>query len=585
MSTITWQNLPQTNFTDSNQMTALAMQAWDNALKTAQTTVANASDSIKNQNEAKLQQFINSIPKEDWQASQEQINDEIAKVASQTGNMFDPKVIEAYRDGRGNTLITRDNTRLQNEENALALGNKQLADNVDKTVQKLISYDEIIDTATGQDSLEAQTAKAHLMEQLAKDPVFGGYVNQAYTKTQTEYLTQKDQLTTAQMLPDMPDITTLSGQLYDALSKRSSLTAPSDDATQEQKQAYQDQLAKLNEIIQTTSGLLKPYQERYGEGKVNQVFEKVAKEIQEKHTKLYGTPYQQKDQAIKKYTAEQAVANNQASLALQAQELKHKIGIDNIKTDLDIIKSLGGGDGSGSGKATAQSTAFFNQLKDLGLETVYDPKTEELNLKNLSTGITNKLNKISSKKQTGENTLSYNEWLSSKEGIQTSDNLFDQSFEVNQWFGKNSRLEGIKEGFKTLEANGEKLSEQEKIATTIALSAKDSKYARYWSGSWTGGKDDAQTAIKNTLADIRSGKANALGSEQKEYFNQVLNTVGTAKGLSEFEVYNALKEQGDVPSWVLDLRPDLKNQAVAHKQMSNVAKNYKIGKGGRQIEQ
>ena len=112
MSDIVWQNLPQTNFNDSNQLMQVALQAWDNAYKTAQGTLADVNKAVNNRNEAQIQAFINSIPKDNWLGSQEAINDKIAQVATQSGNMFDPKVLETYRDGRGTTLLQRDKDRL-----------------------------------------------------------------------------------------------------------------------------------------------------------------------------------------------------------------------------------------------------------------------------------------------------------------------------------------------------------------------------------------------------------------------------------------------------------------------------------------
>lgn len=580
MSIITWQNLPQTNFTDSNHMTQVAMQAWDNALKTAQDTVANAGASIKNQNEAKLVQFINSIDKDHWQASQEQINDTIAQMANQTGTMFDPKVIEAYRDGRGNTLIARDNTRLQNEEMTLTWDNKQQTDLANKTVQELIYYDEVIKNSTGQDKIDAQTAKDTLMEKIATDPIFAGRVTQDYVKQHTDHLTNQDKHTDAQMLPDMADITTLSAQLYDAISKKSLLTPPSENATQEQKQAYQTNVNHLNEIIQTTSALLKPYSKQYGEGKINQVYKQVAEQAQEQHIKLYGTPIQREGLALKQRIADATIVNNAAKLALDIDKFDHTKEQDVIQTNAKLYGLMygNGGEGSGSGKASTQSNQFSKELVNLGLGTVYDPKADTLDIKALGTGIINNLNKITSKNNNSENKQSFNEWKLSKEGADTIAGLYDESFWGGQWTTTNRKFQNIEQAFNHLEASGEKLTEQEKIAVTTALSVRGSEYAR----QLFAGKNDTQTAIKNALADIRTGKDKGLDSEKQAYLDSVLNTVGTARGLSELETYVYLKNEGGLPAWVLDLRPDLKNQAIAQKQLStfarkDITKDTKVG--------
>lgn len=361
MSDIVWNPLPQTNFTGSNQMTQLAMQAWDDAFKRAEDTLKNANSAITNRNEADIASFINSVPKELWgtEESNKLIDDYIATTAKKTGNMFDPKVIEAYRDGRGSTLLARDNARLQNEESTLAWQNKQLADSADKTAQELVVYDSVIqNTANPIEQQQAQIAKDALLERIYSDSVFAGLVEQAKTKQLTDRYLAHDKLADAQMLPDVSAITSLSSQLYEAHIQKTQLlqNPPSANATQEQKEAYQAKLTKVNEAISTTSGLLETYKERHGAGKVTQVYDKLVEDMSKKHYELYGTPKEQQAFRLKQVMAEHAAAIAAGRLDLDTQKFGYQIEQDGISNDFKAYElTQGGGGGSKEGDASAKT--------------------------------------------------------------------------------------------------------------------------------------------------------------------------------------------------------------------------------------
>lgn len=339
MSDIVWQNLPQTNFNDSNQLMQVALQAWDNAYKTAQSTLTDVNKAVNNRNEAQIQAFINSIPKDNWLGSQEAINDKIAQVATQSGNMFDPKVLETYRDGRGTTLLQRQNDELASDEMALNWQNKQLEDDATKTAQALYHYNKTIQNVTDPEEREQlEQNKNSILERLLQDPAFAERtqtkldgLNLSATETQTKLLTSKDSLAEAEMLSDMPTIEVVGGRLAEIEIQLQLLPKSKKDRTEAQKELYDNLTAEK----ETYKPIVSALSDKYG-NRVHNKFNNIVSTALENYSKKEKENRKIDNDTIRAnatITTANAAAQNADTGAYRAKVYATDTEADNIRAD------------------------------------------------------------------------------------------------------------------------------------------------------------------------------------------------------------------------------------------------------------
>lgn len=269
----------QADFTNANQMVAQARMAWDNALKMAQDTLADTNKAVSNRNEALLQDYMNSIPQDQWGTAEANVavDNAFEKVKELTGGMYDAKVMNTYRDNRGTELLQRQANDLtvkkqaqdwiKENENYQII---QLAETLPQ-LEAIVNNPELKDTPA---FAEATAQLEAINEQFGANPHWASRVNDRITAISTDREKAKEALIQAQLTSHLPDIKTLADKFIDVEERRSMLTLPedADDAT---KANYETELTALQADSASLQALLKPYTDNFGAGRIHQIIDEL----------------------------------------------------------------------------------------------------------------------------------------------------------------------------------------------------------------------------------------------------------------------------------------------------------------------
>lgn len=109
------------NFGEANDLTLKSMELGNNSIKSITDTWNNAVKAVENRNHAEMKQMIDAYNYQQLQDPNviNQVQNDIKRLGLETGNMYDPTVVQTYLDTRADTLLKREADKLAHQTNGL----------------------------------------------------------------------------------------------------------------------------------------------------------------------------------------------------------------------------------------------------------------------------------------------------------------------------------------------------------------------------------------------------------------------------------------------------------------------------------
>lgn len=122
------------NFGEANDLTLKSMELGNHAVKSITDTWNNAVKAVENRNHAEMKQMIDAYNYQQLQDPNviNQVQNDIKRLGLETGNMYDPTVVQTYLDTRADTLLKREAEKLQHQSNGIAYDNAVIANKDNK---------------------------------------------------------------------------------------------------------------------------------------------------------------------------------------------------------------------------------------------------------------------------------------------------------------------------------------------------------------------------------------------------------------------------------------------------------------------
>lgn len=130
------------NFGEANDLTLKSMELGNHAVKSITDTWNNAVKAVENRNHAEMKQMIDAYNHQQLQDPTvlNQVQEDIKRLGLETGNVYDPVVMQTYLDTRGDTLLKRNENNLDYDVKEFKHDNEVLNDRLNKafTISKYL---------------------------------------------------------------------------------------------------------------------------------------------------------------------------------------------------------------------------------------------------------------------------------------------------------------------------------------------------------------------------------------------------------------------------------------------------------------
>lgn len=504
---IEFRPIQQANFSDSNQALALSYDQYDKAIKQANSVADYFNQVVNNRNEAEIQGYINSIPQDEWQARQGEIDAKIAQIAEQSGNQFDPKVINTYRDLRYPTLLERDTKEMAHTTAKQVFGAEQLAwanraKEYAKTPEEMAQIDAILEKYSNPQT----QAQAHAVQDTLATEIFNN---------QTNKLQAEQGLVKARLFDELP-------AFENTVQKLTRQSAILGITPQEHKdyERIKNQVAQFQNQVNSYLNNPKytPTQTAIFQNVLNQKYPEAFELISKMNKDRQAQANKDRDYELDKYKAQNTANYQQGQLEIGRQNAnstalnaytnatKKDVKTDGSRTTNKELNTLINQAGIPNIFITNQQTgkAQFNRL---GLQNHFDVLAK----------------KIASDTQHEFAKQSYGNWVSSKEGqeILSSSNAKDRKL----WFGKTKVERAIEDLQQRANQLGQPLTDDEKI--NIATKVADGTI-RY--DNWSDFGGDLER-LERALYNHRTSKDNKIFENQRSAFLNHLSLISQETGL------------------------------------------------------
>lgn len=528
--TITFQPTAQTDFSNGNAMFANALSNMDNAFKLGQDTVKDFGQAVRDRNNALLNSVISGISQDDWAKPETQValNNLITDMSDNTSHMVDLGKVVQTMDNRPTTLISRDNDRMENEQNRERHNNflqNELTNSLAErfftlnTPEQLNEYKNLLSSQPG----EVQYRVAKRIDELTTDKL----------KSQTSQLTEQTNYGNA-------FVNFNSGTLnpnFEAMFQAKKPNA-SDEVKQAGKTAS-DAVASL--VAQNPSA-------------ANQVMQAYNVFVKEQRDRENKERQAQQQHELERYKV-QSTNDYRNAMARIAQQNANTNAFNAVTEANKAATGARNNSNSTAQKLKDEVDKSLSEVNLTGITHTTPDGNVGVNTPKMINGMMTNLVNIEKQFINESSTkTSYADWKIG-EGKDVVDKLYKDSFWGNTLFGSNnSRLNGLENAFPP------GISEAEKIKLVTALSSDTAKYARYFSSN-----DSPQKAIEGVLSQIRLSEQAQIKAKQRAYFNDVITKVAQTTGQPRLAVYNQIAlasrdKTADVPDWVFTLDPNMHNE-------------------------
>lgn len=503
---IRFAQINQADFSDANQMFAMATQQMNNAIESGKQTIKDFNKVVMDRNDAVIKSFINSIPKEEWQTRQQDIQEFISGIAEKSGNMYNAGAIEEYRDGRMDTLITRDNAQMKNY---LAKA----------------EFDDFKDTEL------AKELVAH-----SRTPEGAVQVNALLNKVPDTVAYKYDDLKTKDDLDKIKSLTnkniaqaeyansTVAG--VDGIIKNA-VTALADSTIALQNAKSPEEQAKILQSHNANKQALQNLTKQYPDGKnaISKMFGDAVANATKRQTEQSKTAF---TQAVEKQKLDLLTAKTKADIenmsytqALNAEKFAHEV-------------ATGGSGNSGSGGSN-KKTEFDKEVEKSGYPSKSSLTADSPHI--IRSNFQSNVNASMQAKKVELDSVNYGEWLH-KEHKNLPKYLTDrESF----WY--ESRLTQLQTAFNTYATaqGGRPLKDYEKIELTKIL-ANEQKGMN----DWLTHSDNPIDFINRNLRNIEQKYQNEVALAGRAKASEDMNTLRKAYGLTDNQLLDIILSSGGI---------------------------------------
>lgn len=172
-----WGGVAKLDFSDSNQMTAIANASMKNLQDSLTKTGADYQDAVRRRNYGLLQDYINQAKSPD-ELQGEQFQQGYKNLLNTLNNEYDPTVVGKYLDDRGDVLTKRANDALSLQRDEFGFEQEQLKANTNAAMNNILGL-----------SGDAQTAA---IQQAQANGLYDPNVYQEYLQTLATTKGQQD---------------------------------------------------------------------------------------------------------------------------------------------------------------------------------------------------------------------------------------------------------------------------------------------------------------------------------------------------------------------------------------------------------
>lgn len=513
----------QADFSDANAMFQVATNQMNKAVESGKHLVDSYNKEVTARNDALIKGFINSIPKEEWQHSQQDIQEFISSVAEKSGNMYSAGAIEEYRDGRMDTLITRDNAQMKN-----FIAGEEFNDFKDtQLAEELVAHSRTPDGARQVNAL---------LERLPDT------VAHRYDELKIKYDTDKLKSLTGKNVAEAEyNDSTVAGQSGVITNLANNFTSAIENAKYttdpDKKQAYVSQASEARKAI---DGFIasNPQAKNAVMKAINGATPNATKTAQTDSTTAFNqsmarfkADLDEKKLDLAVQEAKDRSAYQAGNLALQTERLAHDIA--------------NGGNNGGSGLSKA-TTELDKVTKKAGYPTKNE-LTQDSPFK-IRNAFQNNVQSAMRAKESELNNVTYSDYLAKE----SKD--FPKHITEKESFSRYSRLEHLQNAFNEYEkvTGGKQLTNYEKIGLTKLLARGDKRNSI---NEWGTYKDNPIDFIKRNLKAIKVQYQNEVVLAGRAKAGEEMQIIRNAYELTENQALDIILSDGGIGD-VADVLPE-----------------------------
>lgn len=557
---IRFAQINQADFSDANQMFAMATQQMNNAIESGKQTIKDFNKVVMDRNDAVIKSFINSIPKEEWQTRQQEIQEFISGIAEKSGNMYNAGAIEEYRDGRMGTLLERDNQAMLNTQ-------KQF-------LHEDFLQDQMADRILAIDRNPAGESEVKRLLSLADPEVVHRY--DVKRLEQDIYNAKKmAERNEAQATWNASTIAPYKNRLETITNSIERLRAMRDYAPAEEKEAINERITALDTALNNWMSQLPK-----GVDAIHGIFNKARidqpKLVNENMKFKSDLSTAQTNREVAKANMQMEAEYKAKQLELREKEVKLQeqvqlghLSLDEARVQLEewkiangLVNGGKGGSGSGGGKSDDKPN---KELAENGYPQVYDLQSDADAPNKIRTAFRSNIVAEVEAEASKLNAQTFNEFINSK------DSNLNEYLTKSEGILGYSRLQQLQSAMAQYESDRKvKLSDFEKIELVKTLNTKQSGI-----NDWTTRGDNPMAFIVRHLPTIQNTYTSKLKEATLRAGTKHRNILQKYYHLSETELYNLLQDSGGVGDAINAIPSNKQNTAKAHNALVKKAQEEK----------